>query len=204
MQMLAANGLFGRDMDFVDAARMHSGNLATLDEEGVQSMARMMGEMGVRDSSLLVKAVKELQSVGKDLSVAGKVGEASTKFFDSLPLMKFFEKTYSESDSFFKVMSVLGERSRYATAISKAVDIEDAAMMSAVQRELIDQGIAKRTTNSRGDMLFLDVLAADAVKDTMPIYSRVGSAVKALDKVPFLGSFTSFASENIRNSVNPY
>jgi len=202
MQMLAANGLFGRDMDFVDAARMHSGNLATLDEEGVQSMARMMGEMGVRDSSLLVKAVKELQSVGKDLSVAGKVGEVSTKFFDSLPLMKFFEKTYSESDSFFKVMSVLGERSRYATAISKAVDIEDAAMMSSVQRELIDQGIAKRSTNSRGDMLFLDVLAADTVKDTMPIYSRVGSAVKALDKVPFLGSFTSFASENIRNSVN--
>jgi len=36
----------------------------------------------------------------------------------------------------------------------------------------------------------------------MPIYPRVGKAVRGLDAVPIFGNFVSFASENIRNSVN--
>jgi hypothetical protein len=35
-----------------------------------------------------------------------------------------------------------------------------------------------------------------------PIYNRVGLFVRQLDKFPVLGNFVSFASENIRNSVN--
>jgi hypothetical protein len=36
----------------------------------------------------------------------------------------------------------------------------------------------------------------------MPNYRRIGRFVRGLDRIPVFGNFTSFASENIRNSVN--
>ena len=45
------------------------------------------------------------------------------------------------------------------------------------------------------------MVAGDVVKDTMPIHNRVVPAVKALDRFSLFGTFTSFAAENIRNSV---
>ena len=211
--MLASNGLFGRDANFFDSFRMFASNVSNLDDAGTQRLTKMMGELGVVETSLMVKAIKDFQEIGKDLTVAGKVSKATEKVVDAIPLMKTFERMYSDSDSFFKVMSVLGERSRLANALGKAgFEVTDRGLKStrgalpvgATLADLfMDQGLATRAgSRASEDLTFLDVMAGDVTKATMPIYQRVGKAIKAIDRIPVLGSFTSFASENIRNSAN--
>jgi DNA-binding transcriptional regulator YdaS (Cro superfamily) len=211
--MLASNGLLGRDANFFDSFRMFASNVSNLDDAGTQRLTKMMGELGVVETSLMVKAIKDFQEIGKDLTVAGKVSKATEKVVDAIPLMKTFERMYSDSDSFFKVMSVLGERSRLANALGKAgFEVTDRGLKStrgalpvgATLADLfMDQGLATRAgSRASEDLTFLDVMAGDVTKATMPIYQRVGKAIKAIDRIPVLGSFTSFASENIRNSAN--
>jgi len=208
IQMIGAQGLLGRDLDFFDTFAMHAANMSNLDDEGMKSMTQLMGEMGLRDSSLIAKTLKDLQEVGKDLTVAGKVSRGAEKLTNLVgnvggvvPLMQAFEKVYAESDSFFKVMGVLGERSRYGTAIGKAVDINN--VPEAVKQSFLDAGLVSRlSAGPDSKMTFLDMMSAQAVKETMPMYNRIGNLVRNLDRIPILGNFTSFAAENIRNSAN--
>ena len=208
IQMIGAQGLLGRDLDFFDTFAMHAANMSNLDDEGMKSMTQLMGEMGLRDSSLIAKTLKDLQEVGKDLTVAGKVSRGAEKLTNLVgnvggvvPLMQAFEKVYAESDSFFKVMGVLGERSRYGTAIGKTVDINN--VPEAVKQSFLDAGLVSRlSAGPDSKMTFLDMMSAQAVKETMPMYNRIGNLVRNLDRIPILGNFTSFAAENIRNSAN--
>jgi len=208
IQMIGAQGLLGRDLDFFDTFAMHAANMSNLDDEGMKSMTQLMGEMGLRDSSLIAKTLKDLQDVGKDLTVAGKVSRGAEKLTNLVgnvggvvPLMQAFEKVYAESDSFFKVMGVLGERSRYGTAIGKTVDINN--VPEAVKQSFLDAGLVSRlSAGPDSKMTFLDMMSAQAVKETMPMYNRIGNLVRNLDRIPILGNFTSFAAENIRNSAN--
>jgi hypothetical protein len=208
IQMIGAQGLLGRDLDFFDTFAMHAANMSNLDDEGMKSMTQLMGEMGLRDSSLIAKTLKDLQEVGKDLTVAGKVSRGAEKLTNLVgnvggvvPLMQAFEKVYAESDSFFKVMGVLGERSRYGTAIGKAVDINN--IPDDVKQTFLDAGLVSRlSAGPDSKMTFLDMMSAQAVKETMPMYNRIGNLVRNLDRIPILGNFTSFAAENIRNSAN--
>jgi len=208
IQMIGAQGLLGRDLDLFDTFAMHAANMSNLDDEGMKSMTQLMGEMGLRDSSLIAKTLKDLQEVGKDLTVAGKVSRGAEKLTNLVgnvggvvPLMQAFEKVYAESDSFFKVMGVLGERSRYGTAIGKTVDINN--VPEAVKQSFLDAGLVSRlSAGPDSKMTFLDMMSAQAVKETMPMYNRIGNLVRNLDRIPILGNFTSFAAENIRNSAN--
>jgi hypothetical protein len=123
--------------------------------------------------------------------------------------MQQLENLYSNSDSYFKLMAVFAEQGKMANALAKAgIDVNNVAdpgKWAAVSRSLVDQGIAKRNGSLSLDASpsnFLLTMAGDAVKDTMPVYSRVGKAIRRLDALPVFGNFTSFASENIRNAAN--
>lgn len=48
----------------------------------------------------------------------------------------------------------------------------------------------------------IDREAAQIIRDTMPDYSQVPTAVKALRRVPLIGTFTSFTAEVLRNNHN--
>jgi len=48
----------------------------------------------------------------------------------------------------------------------------------------------------------IDREAAQIIRDTMPDYSQVPTAVKALRRVPLVGTFTSFTAEVLRNNHN--
>ena len=210
IQMIGAQGLLGRDLDFFDTFAMHAANMSNLDDEGMKSMTQLMGEMGLRDSSLIAKTLKDLQEVGKDLTVAGKVSRGAEKLTNLVgnvggvvPLMQAFEKVYAESDSFFKVMGVLGERSRYGTAIGRVNGLDINNVPEAVKQSFLDAGLVSRlSAGPDSKMTFLDMMSAQAVKETMPMYNRIGNLVRNLDRIPILGNFTSFAAENIRNSAN--
>ena len=115
--------------------------------------------------------------------------------------MKFFERVYGESDTFFKGLSLLGEEKKIRKALAESGLRDDPRVFEILK----ENGLVKRdpgATRLTEGLDFVEVIAGDVVKDTMPIYPRVGKAVRAIDMVPIFGNFTSFASENIRNTVN--
>jgi len=86
--------------------------------------------------------------------------------------LKKIESLYQAEDDFHKIVSYEAERAK----------------------------LAKAKTEWKSDKL--DAEAAQIVRDTMPDYSQVPNAVKMLRRVPFIGTFTSFTSEVIRNNTN--
>ena len=201
MGMLAANANLGRDTDFTDMFKVFTSSLDTLDEAGLDRLARKISLTGVEDTSLVTRALKEYRNAGKDLTVSGKLSNAIDYYEDKVPFMKTFERIYSDSDSFFKGLSLLGEEKKIRNALSEAGLRDSPFVLDAFRQNGLIKRAAGESRLTR-DLDNIEVMAGDIVKDTMPIYPRVGKAVRAVDMVPIFGNFTSFASENIRNSAN--
>lgn len=201
MGMLAANANLGRETDFSDMFKIFTSSLDNLDEAGLDRLARKISLTGVEDTSLVTRALKEYRKAGQDLTVSGKLSNAIDVFEDKIPFMKTFERIYSDSDSFFKGLSLLGEEKKLRNALAEANLRADPLVMEAFNANGLVKRAAGETKLTQG-LDNIEVMAGDIVKDTMPIYPRVGKAVRSIDMVPIFGNFTSFASENIRNSVN--
>ena len=201
--MLAANANLGRDTDFTDMFKIFTSSLDTLDELGLERLAKKISLTGVADTSLITRALKEYTRAGKDLTIAGKVSSGIDYAEKNLiPFMQIFERVYGESDTFFKGLSLLGEEKKLRGAFANSGLSENNPTILAALKE---NNLIKRdsgATNLTKGLDQIEVMAGDIVKDTMPIYPRVGKAVRSIDLVPIFGNFTSFASENIRNSVN--
>ncbi len=199
--MLAANANLGKDTDFSDMFKIFTSSLDNLDEAGLDRLAKKVALTGVADTSLVTRALREFKRAGKDLTVSGKLSNAIDVFEDKIPFMKFFERVYGESDTFFKGLALLGEEKKIRNALASSGLRDDPRVLQILkENDLVKRDpVASRFTK---ELDFVEVIAGDVVKDTMPIYPRVGKAVRALDMVPIFGNFTSFASENIRNTVN--
>lgn len=201
--MLSATANLGRTTDIFDIGRLFLANLEELDEAGINRLAKAISLSGVTESNLVVQALKEYANAGADLRLSGGLQKAISKGESFIPFMQAFERLYSDSDSFFKGVAFVSEHNKLAKAFADAGIDEASDAGQELIREMQMQGIAKRTSSAANPELTpLEVMAADAVKDMFPIYNRVGAAVRALDKFPIFGNFTSFASENIRNSLN--
>ena len=200
--MLAGNANLGRDTDFTDMFKIFTSSLDTLNEAGLEQLAKKISLTGVADTSLVTRALEEYRNAGRDLTVSGKLTNAIDMFESHIPFMQLFERIYSESDTFFKGLALLGEEKKLMNAFNAArLSSDDPYLLDA----LSENGLIKReagATRLTEGLSQVEVMAGDIVKDTMPIYPRVGKAVRAIDMVPIFGNFTSFASENIRNSVN--
>jgi len=167
-----------------------------------------LGALGVMDTSLVTSALNNMKSAAKEFSTSGSLAKFLETTTSAIPFMRQLESMYSESDSFFKLMSVFAEQGKVVNALGKAgMDIDNlpSGALDALVKNFTEQGIAKRGASLSMDQSpsnFLLTMAGDTVKDTMPVYTRVGKMIKKLDALPVLGAFTSFASENIRNSAN--
>jgi len=206
---LAQNGNLKRDSDFVDTFRLIAANIESMDDAGLRKYARELGALGVMDTSLVTSALRDFKEMAADFKFTGKLQKlADDATYTMVPFMQQLERLYSDSDSYFKLMSVFAEQSKITNALGKAnLDINalPEGALAAIQKSFIDQGIAKRGASISLDQSpanFLLTMAGDTVKDTMPVYNRVGKAIRRLDAIPVFGNFTSFASENIRNSAN--
>jgi hypothetical protein len=200
--MLAANANLGRDTDFTDMFKIFTSSLDTLDDLGLERLAKKISLTGVADTSLITRALKEYRNAGKDLTVSGKVSSGIDYFENKIPFMKLFERVYGESDTFFKGLSLLGEEKKLRGAFANSgLSENDPSILLALKENNLSKRDAGATRLTDG-LDQIEVIAGDIVKDTMPIYPRVGKAVRSIDMVPIFGNFTSFASENIRNSVN--
>jgi len=214
LMYLAGNGNLGRDSDFVDTFRLIAANVDHMDDAGFARFSQELGALGVMDTSLVTSALRDYRDFAQKFSASEKVSNVFGTINKAIPFMKQFEKLYSESDSFFKLMAVFSEQSKMTNALGKAgLDVlgsgvsstSAVGIRSALAKNLVDSGLAKRAgslavADSPSNLLL--TMAGDTVKDTMPVYSRIGKAVRVLDAIPVVGNFTSFASENIRNSYN--
>ena len=198
--MLAATANLGRSTDIFDVFKLFTTNLDGLNEQGLERLAKVISLSGVTESSLVIKALQEYRDAGADLAISGKLRNLITKAEGLVPFLQAFERLYADSDSFFKGVAVVSEQSKLMKAFA------DAGLNRPViglLEDLQDQGLAKRlSSKANPELTPLEVMAADAVKDMFPIYNRVGLFVRELDRFPVFGNFMSFASENIRNSVN--
>lgn len=211
LMYLAGNANLSRDSDFVDTFRLIAANVSHMDDDGFARLSNELGALGVTDTSLVTSALRDFKDFADKFNVSGKVSNAFEGVNKAIPFMKQFEALYSESDSFFKIMAVFAEQSKMTNALGKAgFDLNDVLSLPSgfrqkLAKNLVDSGLAKRAGSlsldaSPGNLLL--TMAGDTVKDTMPVYSRIGKLVRQLDTIPVIGNFTSFASENIRNSYN--
>lgn len=209
--MLAGNANLPRDLDFGSAVKLYMSDLSQLDDAGLSRLKAKLELSGTQDSNLLLSAIREYLREGEGLGAAEKFRsgiEKASKSKIAMPLTAvngFFERLTQGVDSFFKGIAVMSEEAKLTETLrgSGFEGIQD-----DILQDFVSQGLAKRTSSEvisdvAGMRLSpVEVVAADIVKDTMPVYSRLGTAVRGLDRIPLFGNFTSFASENIRNSVN--
>jgi hypothetical protein len=202
LMALAGTANLGRSTDVFDVFQVFTANLENLDKAGLDRMAKVISLSGTSESNLVIKALQEYKDTGNSVLLSGKLRNLIEKGESLVPFLNFFERTFSGTDSFFKGVAVISEQTKLLEALTKA-GFDERSYPPELFEELVAQGIAKRTASSANPELTpVEVVAADAVKDMFPIYNRVGLFVRELDKLPILGAFTSFASENIRNSVN--
>lgn len=205
--MVGANGNVMRNMDFMESMRLTIGKSANLDDSSFREAFEMTGKLGIRDQNLTVNEFRSLLREGSDLKFSGKLASGVEAVADKIPILgkpvKFFQDVYSGTDTFWKVVGLNSEKAKYAAAMKKSgVNPE---LPGTLSDALIASGVASRSSGLPGaldDVPFLDIMASDIVKSTMPTYSRVPEFIKSIRRVPLIGNFIAFPAEIIRNTTN--
>jgi hypothetical protein len=198
--VIGANGLIGRNMGLFESADVLLSNAIKSPEQF--KLLRAMTEEGAIGQNIQLNEMTQLlkeQSSGGVAAALQKGGNAFRKSSLGAPV-RFMENTYRLGDDYWKVVGALGEKARYSGAFRKAgLDLDN--LSSLQQQALVDAGLARRTSSIAGTD-FSNLFAIDLVRSTMPTYSMVPEAIKALRKIPIVGNFMSFPAEIIRTSGN--
>ena len=199
LAMLVGNGNLHRGTNLLDTFYTFSRSLDEVNDQGLQDIARRINYSGLQDSNVIFKSLKEYQQMGRQLELGEKASNIFDKAEDLIPFMSQFESLYKNSDAFFKSVALNGEYNKLASAVKRSgFDLNDPTLLDT----LVQAGIAKPQSKRVENMSYLEEIAATIVKDVMPMYNRVPQALRFMDRIPFFGNFTSFASENIRNGFN--
>ena len=201
--MLFMGGNMQRNLAPVETLQIFVRSLDQLDDQGLRHRAEILNASGLLDSSVIYKSLKEYQAFGRgDSSLATGTGKVLDTLEEFIPFMKKFEKLYANSDAYFKSIAFDGEYNKLYSALAKTgIDPEGGEAYMLLQT-LFDKGVVAKPSGLLQGLSPLEMAAADIVKDIMPMYNRVPEAMRFLDRIPVLGNFTSFASENVRNSYN--
>lgn len=197
---LAGNANLPNGGDISDLFYTFVKSLEEVDDAGLTRLANKLTAGGLADVNLVTRALKEYRDAASDLTATGKLTRALDKFEGIIPFMRQFENLYSNSDTFFKGAALLAEESKMLNILNKVGinQLDPLFWESMAENGLLTRAVSE--VNERG-LLPVEMMAAEVVKDTMPTYNRVVKAVRLTDAVPIIGNFTSFAAENIRNSV---
>jgi hypothetical protein len=136
---------------------------------------RRLARLGVVNTNV---RMGDLRHLLKDIDFGSTVSadrgmRGLLKYFSKAK--KWTEDAYTAEDDFWKIVTFLGERSRYAAAYKRAgKTISDDA---------------------------LDEMAANIVRNNVPNYDYVSESIRALRRWP-VGNFVSFPAEILRTSTN--
>jgi|TARA_R100000482_G_scaffold24742_1_gene7430 uncharacterized protein YukE len=197
--MVGANGNLPRNTELGEAFDAVFKKASALSDEESDRFFSMIGDLGLVDENL---AVNEMQ-----LLLREQYGKASAKsatnlnsLIEKTPGVRGLQKIYSDTDTFWKTVGFIGEKAKYGAAFRKAgLDPDN---LGDISSDLVQSGLAPRTSELTGRHGFLNVFASDIVKETMPIYSRVPEVIKSIRKIPVAGNFVAFPAEVIRNTAN--
>jgi len=199
--VVGANGLLGRNMGIFESGGVLMANAVDSPEQF--RLLKAMRDEGAIGQNIQLNEMKALFQEQTELGVSSalvKGGAALRKTKGVGTAIKFMEKTYQLGDDYWKVVGALGEKARYGAAMRKAgLDIDN--LDDAMQQALKNSGLAQRTSSIAGTD-FGNMLATDLIKQTMPTYSMVPEAIKALRRIPVMGNFISFPAEIIRTTGN--
>ena len=201
--MLFGSGNVMRDMNLGESLRLSFGKYADLPEGELSKYFEFLRANQVMDTSLAVNEMRDL------IRNASKFPDGKTSTYDlvqKIPLVPAMTKLYQGTDNFWKLAAFNGEKSKFSSALNKGIQGTTLDRKDIIE-DLVESGIAKRSSSpvlesSTYTPDTLDLLAADIVKDVMPIYNRVGQFVEWTKKMPLIGSFVSFGSEMVRNGGN--
>jgi len=212
---LVGNANVPRNMDPGALFQTLFGDLANLSPQGQRRLLRKLELSGTQNSNLLVSAIRDYISEGKNLGLSGKTARILEAIEDPKALggmnvygriLRVFEKLTENTDNVFKAAAVMSEEAKLVEALAKAgvtSTTRPSPQLDEIMQLFKDSGLVSRTSSQVLEELTpIEVMASEIVKNTMPNYRRIGTFVRGLDRIPLFGNFTSFASENIRNSIN--
>jgi hypothetical protein len=198
--VVGANGLLGRNLGLFESADVLVSNALESPEQF--KLLRAMADEGAIGQNIQINEMRRLLQEQTELGVSARLNKAGNAFRQSKlgAPVRFMEKTYGLGDDYWKVVGALGEKARYGAALRKGgIDIDNVS--PAVQDALVASGLAQRSGSIAGTE-FGDLFAIDLVKQTMPTYSMVPEAIKALRRIPVVGNFMAFPAEIIRTTGN--
>ena len=180
-----ANGILFENPEVVAKAFREGIDVSGLTKLGpnsprAQEAYRELLELGVVNSQVQIGDLKALLTDVKLGSQAANIDSIVSPFMKKMSKLKeFFQGKYVAEDDTFKITNYVVELDRLKkAAVKQGFDIADENVLKGLKQE-----------------------AANIVKNTVPNYDFVGSAVRTARLLP-IGNFMSFPSEMIRTSTN--
>lgn len=197
--MVGANGNLPRTAELGPAFDAVYKKIDGLSDTEKDQFFRMIGDLGLVDENLAVNEMKLLLQETEGLK-SGAAGGKLNALVNKVPGVKALQQIYSDTDTYWKTVGFLGEKAKYSAAFRKAgLDPDN---LGVITQDLIASGIATRSADLLARHGFINVFAADIVKETMPIYSRVPEVIRAIRRIPIAGNFVAFPAEVLRNTTN--
>jgi len=203
--MVGANGNIARNMDLTQSMSATFGKVSNLSEPEFREFYELLGDIGIREENIVINEFQRNIREGAGLTGASKTGAAIEYGMDKLPIIssafKAFQSVYGNVDTYWKTVGFVGEKAKFGSAFRKA-GLDPDNLGDDIVQELVNSGLAPRSSDLMGKHGFINVFAGDIVKETMPIYSRVPKLIRDIRRVPVFGNFIAFPAEIMRNSTN--
>ena len=203
--MVGANGNIARNMDLTQSMSATFGKIDNLKEKEFNEFYEMLGDIGIREENIIINEFQRNIKEGAGLTAAGKTGAALEYGMNKLPIIstgfKTLQSVYGGVDTYWKTVGFVGEKAKFGSAFRKA-GLDPDNLGDDIIQELVNSGLAPRSSDLMGKHGFINVFAGDVVKETMPIYSRVPEFIKSIRRIPVFGNFVAFPAEIIRNTSN--
>ena len=203
--MVGANGNIARNMELTQSMSATFGKISNLSEPEYKQFYEMLGDIGIREENIVINEFQRNIKEGAGLTGAGKTGAAIEYGMNKLPIIstafKGLQSVYGNVDTYWKTVGFVGEKAKFGSAFRKA-GLDPDNLGDDIVEELVNSGLAPRSSDLIGKHGFINVFSGDIVKETMPIYSRVPEFIKSIRRVPVFGNFVAFPAEIVRNSSN--
>jgi len=180
-----ANGILFENPELVAKAFREGIDVSGLTKLGpnsprAQEAYRELLELGVVNSQVQIGDLKALLTDVKLGAQTANIDSIVSPFMKKMSKLKeFFQGKYVAEDDTFKITNYVVELDRLKkSAVKQGLDVADENVLKGLKQE-----------------------AANIVKNTVPNYDFVGSAVRTARLLP-IGNFMSFPSEMIRTSTN--
>ena len=195
------NGHIGNNASVIDSMRMvikdifKVGKGQPIKEVEFAEYAEKLVRLGVWDENIVAQEMRAVMNNLKE-GVVRTEDELFDRIMKTLPTEKA-ARIYAGGDNLWKEFGFEFYKSDYANAFKTVADIEKYLLRhgKTFSRKHLMSGETKSFDAA------LDEVAAFALRNTYPTYSKVPPAIQELRKIPFFGNFVSFPAEMLRTGA---